>query len=99
ALLEPLFLCVSLWYTYSLMSYEFFTGLKEISRSLLPSSQFSLLKGKEVAPKAIHIGALLFVIALSLTWLLPNHYRPWQAFHSDAWAAFVCGLTAFGIIF
>lgn len=27
------------------------------------------------------------IILLSLTWLLPNHSRPWVAFHSDAWIA------------
>jgi hypothetical protein len=26
---------------------------------------------------------------LVLGWLLPNHYRPWIAFHSDAWIAAV----------
>jgi hypothetical protein len=24
---------------------------------------------------------------LALGWLLPNHYRPWIAFHSDIWIA------------
>lgn len=32
--------------------------------------------------------------ALALGWLLPNHYRPWVAFHSDAWVAVVLLLTA-----
>lgn len=35
---------------------------------------------------------------LSLSWLLPNHTRPWTAFHSDAWSAIMFGfiaLTAF----
>jgi O-antigen ligase len=32
--------------------------------------------------------------ALSLAWLLPNHYPPWMSFHCDAWAAAV--LTAVG---
>ncbi|MDP1529950.1 PglL family O-oligosaccharyltransferase [Rhodoferax sp.] len=31
---------------------------------------------------------------LALGWLLPNHYRPWIAFHSDAWIASVL-LVAF----
>lgn len=24
---------------------------------------------------------------LAITWVLPNHYRPWAAFHADAWCA------------
>ncbi|MDM0039456.1 Wzy polymerase domain-containing protein [Variovorax sp. J22G21] len=31
----------------------------------------------------------LAVVLLSLTWLLPNHARPWSSFHSDAWIAVV----------
>lgn len=28
---------------------------------------------------------LVSSLAISLTWLLPNHYAPWATFHSDAW--------------
>lgn len=32
---------------------------------------------------------VLWAIALSLCWLLPNHYLPWSAFHMNVW----CGLV------
>jgi len=28
-------------------------------------------------------------VVLALGWLLPNHYRPWTSFHSEAWVAIV----------
>lgn len=31
----------------------------------------------------------VWAFALSLGWLLPNHYAPWSSFHADAWVAFV----------
>src|SRR5574343_217658 len=31
----------------------------------------------------------LLSIALSFSWLLPNHYAPWTSFHSEIWVAFV----------
>ena len=31
----------------------------------------------------------LLSIALSFSWLLPNHYAPWTSFHSEIWATFV----------
>lgn len=34
------------------------------------------------------------VVAIALSWLLPNHYAPWTTFHMDAWMAFVLTLTA-----
>jgi O-antigen ligase len=34
----------------------------------------------------------LCAIALAICWLLPNHYFPWLAFHSEAWAG-VWGLV------
>jgi Virulence factor membrane-bound polymerase, C-terminal/Protein glycosylation ligase/O-Antigen ligase len=34
-----------------------------------------------------HVWPYLAAVALSLSWLLPNHYIPWAAFHADAWAA------------
>ena len=27
-----------------------------------------------------------WAVAMSMTWLLPNHYPPWTTFQSDAWA-------------
>ena len=39
----------------------------------------------------------LWAVALALGWLMPNHYRPWIAFHSDAWIAAVL-LLAFAAL-
>ena len=36
--------------------------------------------------------------ALSLGWLLPNHYQPWLAFHCDAWVALILLVGAAGLI-
>lgn len=36
--------------------------------------------------------------ALSVGWLLPNHYRPWIAFHSDVWIAAVLLLAFASVI-
>lgn len=37
------------------------------------------------------------VVALAITWLLPNHSQPWLAFHADAWIAAVLVVLAFVI--
>lgn len=37
-------------------------------------------------------------VALSLSWLLPNHTPPWLGFHADAWAAVVLTGVAAGVI-
>lgn len=29
----------------------------------------------------------LWAVAMAIGWILPNHYRPWLAFHTDAWIA------------
>ncbi len=39
----------------------------------------------------------LWAGTLALGWVLPNHYRPWIAFHSDAWIAAVL-LLAFAAL-
>ena len=36
--------------------------------------------------------------ALSFAWLLPNHFLPWTAFHSDAWCAVVLLIAAASLI-
>ncbi len=36
--------------------------------------------------------------ALSLAWLLPNHYPPWASFHADAWACVVIALASAAVI-
>lgn len=35
------------------------------------------------------IGVALLSLLLGLAWLLPNHYLPWPAFHTDSWIATV----------
>jgi len=35
--------------------------------------------------------------ALACTWLLPNHYYPWSAFHADAWCAVILSALALAI--
>jgi O-antigen ligase len=44
---------------------------------MTPNSQF---RGVSLAP--VLLGGLL-----AAGWLLPNHYAPWRAFHTDAWTA------------
>lgn len=39
-----------------------------------------------------------FAIALSLSWLLPNHYPPWSAFHVDAWSAVILAIASLAVI-
>lgn len=39
-----------------------------------------------------------WALAMSLTWLLPNHYAPWSSFHMDTWAALMLALAAFAVI-
>lgn len=39
----------------------------------------------------------LWVMALALGWLLPNHHRPWLSFHTDAWIAAVLLLGALAL--
>ena len=35
---------------------------------------------------------------LAFGWVLPNHYRPWVSFHSDAWVAAVLLLAAVAVV-
>lgn len=37
-------------------------------------------------------------LALSLSWLLPNHYAPWTSFHSEIWAAFILLIASFAVL-
>jgi O-antigen ligase len=46
-----------------------------------------------------NIWSILWAIALAWVWLLPNHHLPWTSFHSEAWAAFVCGVAVLCTIF
>lgn len=40
----------------------------------------------------------LLTIALAAGWLLPNHYPPWSAFHSNAWVACVLAVAALRVV-
>ena len=40
------------------------------------------------------MGLSLWACALAIGWLLPNHYRPWMAFHFDAWVALVLSVAS-----
>lgn len=37
-------------------------------------------------------------VALSLAWVLPNHYAPWSSFHMDSWSAIVLMVIALAVI-
>lgn len=41
---------------------------------------------------------LVWAFALSLAWLLPNHYAPWSSFHMDALSAAVMSTAAIAVI-
>lgn len=36
--------------------------------------------------------------ALALGWLLPTHYRPWLAFHTDTWFALIFSIASLAVI-
>ena len=40
----------------------------------------------------------LWACMLTIGWLLPNHYRPWLSFHSDAWVALTLSLGSAAVI-
>lgn len=39
-----------------------------------------------------------WAMAVSIGWLLPNHYLPWTTFHMDAWIAVMLSLAAAAVI-
>lgn len=41
---------------------------------------------------------VIWSCTLAVGWLLPNHYRPWVSFHSDAWMASAFLLAAVSVI-
>ena len=41
-----------------------------------------------------HFWLLIWSLALSLGWLLPNHYLPWPSFHLEAWVAILLSAAA-----
>ncbi len=54
------------------------------------------LSSRHQIRQSLYLKCLL--VCFALTWLLPNHYPPWGAFHNDTFAAFVLLLTA-GVVF
>ena len=40
----------------------------------------------------------IWAVALSVSWLLPNHYQPWLAFHLDAWIALCAAIAGIVVI-
>ena len=47
------------------------------------------------AAQDLPLGGPLLCVLWSLAWLLPNHAKPWPAFHTDAWiAAGLCAALA-----
>ncbi|WBY00108.1 Wzy polymerase domain-containing protein [Ramlibacter tataouinensis] len=42
----------------------------------------------------VSLYAVLLTVALAVGWLLPNHYPPWNTFHSNAWIAGVLCVIA-----
>lgn len=40
----------------------------------------------------------LWTAMLSLAWLVPNHFKPWTAFHADAWMACVALTGALAVV-
>ena len=41
---------------------------------------------------------VFWAIALSIGWLLPNHYLPWSSFHTEAWVAVLALLAAWIVL-
>lgn len=41
----------------------------------------------------------IWAVILAFGWLLPNHYLPWIAFHTDTWVAGMLALAGFAIAF
>jgi O-antigen ligase len=40
----------------------------------------------------------IWAIFLAVGWLLPNHYQPWIAFHTDAWIAWMFALAGGAVV-
>jgi len=49
-------------------------------------------------PALSHFWLVIWSCTLSLGWLIPNHYRPWPAFHTDAGISVVLLLAAAAIL-
>lgn len=51
-----------------------------------------------VRPVMTPIWLGLWACTLAAGWLLPNHYRPWLSFHTDAWVALIFSLASLAVI-
>jgi hypothetical protein len=60
--------------------------------------RFPAKRGLEPVQPVTPFWLSLWALALTFTWLLPNHYVPWTSFHADAWAALMFGLGSAAII-
>lgn len=40
----------------------------------------------------------LWVPLLAIAWVMPNHYFPWPAFHTDAWVAIMLAIAAAAVL-
>lgn len=48
---------------------------------------------RNTKPKLTPIFLAAWTVLLSLTWLIPYHFDPWTAFHSDAWMGFMLAIA------
>lgn len=53
----------------------------------------------EFAYKHVSLYAWLLISGLALSWLIPNHYPPWLAFHSNAWVGISLLLIALRVVY
>lgn len=49
--------------------------------------------------KSISLYAWLLISVLALSWLVPNHYPPWLAFHSNAWVGMSLLLISLRVVY
>lgn len=53
-------------------------------------STLQIADSNAISPLWPYVG----MCVMTCTWLLPNHYYPWSAFHADAWCAVVLSVAA-----
>lgn len=53
---------------------------------------------RTVTPIMTTFWLVLWSCTLAVGWLLPNHYRPWLSFHSDAWVASVLLIASIAVV-
>jgi O-antigen ligase len=70
------------------------SSLLHTDLSLFSRSQIAVQSNLILSP--FWLGA--WASALSLGWLLPNHYPPWSGFHADAWTAIVLAVGSAALI-